>query len=595
MKPETRTIAELFELDVRYEVPLYQRPYVWDEEKQWQPLWDDISSLLDHQLSPGAYGQWSHFMGAIVLEQETRPPGSVPVYTVIDGQQRLTTAQILLSAASHVTQAHGSEKDSALLRDLITNNPLKVAGDEVHKVWPTNSNRGAFRRIMQETAPDPAMDDAENLIDEAYHFFAACFNEFIKEERAERDVADLCTMLRVSLCALLKVVAITLEPGDNAQIIFETLNARGTPLLALDLVKNSVFHMATRQEHDVDALHEQAWKPELELPYWRQERRQGRLNRPLADLFLMHWLTMKTMRVTPATELFSTFRQDILKPDVDAEALVKELCRDASTMRGFDALPETSPEGMFFSRLNTLDVSTMLPLALYLFREPSISAESRRATLATLESWLVRRSLMRLTSKNYNIQVASLIARVSASPTEADSILVEELRGATAEINRWPTDADLIGFLTTHDAYGLVSRRALVVALSAIEHSLYSVEADVLGLPDKLTIEHVMPQKWQRYWPIPPELGKPDRAVFAEEREKHINRLGNLTLTVGRLNTKLSNKAWPSKQQELRKNSKLLLNAYLIEDHLGEFTEGDIDARTVALAERICEIWPRPT
>jgi len=60
--------------------------------------------------------------------------------------------------------------------------------------------------------------------------------------------------LRITLCDLLKVVSITLEADDNAQVIFETLNARGTPLLALDLVKNAAFHQAARQGRDTDTL-----------------------------------------------------------------------------------------------------------------------------------------------------------------------------------------------------------------------------------------------------------------------------------------------------------------------------------------------------
>src|SRR5215218_2430748 len=49
MKPDTHTVQQLFERDVRYTVPLYQRPYVWDEDHQWAPLWDDITALLEHQ------------------------------------------------------------------------------------------------------------------------------------------------------------------------------------------------------------------------------------------------------------------------------------------------------------------------------------------------------------------------------------------------------------------------------------------------------------------------------------------------------------------------------------------------------------------
>ncbi len=176
--------------------------------------------------------------------------------------------------------------------------------------------------------------------------------------------------LRVTLCDLLKVVSITLEADDNAQVIFETLNARGTPLLALDLVKNSVFLEANRQGLETDELYEERWKPEFDAPemerYWRASRRQGRLMRPVAELFLMHWLTMRTERVVPATELFTTFRARVLNAPSDGaiDTLIDRLCRDAKTMRGFDDLPEGSVEATFFKRLETLDTTTLIPLVL---------------------------------------------------------------------------------------------------------------------------------------------------------------------------------------------------------------------------------------
>ena len=101
MNTAQRTITQLFELDVRYVVPLYQRPYVWDEDEQWEPLWDDVVTLLEHQEN-GNGQHYSHFLGAIVLDQTTQAPGKIPVFTVIDGQQRLTTLQIFLAAAANV-------------------------------------------------------------------------------------------------------------------------------------------------------------------------------------------------------------------------------------------------------------------------------------------------------------------------------------------------------------------------------------------------------------------------------------------------------------------------------------------------------------
>lgn len=107
MKPDTHTVQQLFERDVRYIVPLYQRPYVWDEERQWAPLWDDITAMLQHQDSGEVGGLWTHFLGAIVLDGEKPVPGQIPRFVVIDGQQRLTTLQLLLAAAASSLEGSG--------------------------------------------------------------------------------------------------------------------------------------------------------------------------------------------------------------------------------------------------------------------------------------------------------------------------------------------------------------------------------------------------------------------------------------------------------------------------------------------------------
>ena len=106
----------------------------------------------------------------------------------------------------------------------------------------------------------------------------------------------------------LVVVTIDLDPGDNAQIIFETLNARGTPLLAADLVKNHLFQTATIQGANVDALYEQHWKV-LDTDWWREDVQQGRLKRPRLDIFLNHWLAMVTDHEVVSHQLFPEFKR----------------------------------------------------------------------------------------------------------------------------------------------------------------------------------------------------------------------------------------------------------------------------------------------
>ncbi len=294
---------------------------------------------------------------------------------------------------------------------------------------------------------------------------------------------------------LVKVVSITLEPGDNAQIIFETLNARGTPLLALDLVKNAVFHEAARQEHDIDKLYAEVWRPSLDEDRWREHRRQGRLFRAQGELFLMHWLGMKLRKVTPATELFATFRKEILAaaPPPDAAALIRELNRDADVYRGFDELPPGSREAVFFERLSALDVTTLMPLVLLLHVHPDITADRRRQSLTVLESWLVRRMLARLTAKNYNAEVAQLMAKVSEAPDKADEVVRDHLVSATSETARWPDDAEVIATLETRDMYYAVTQARIAMVLRALEASLYGPKVDIPSIPRSLSIEHVMP------------------------------------------------------------------------------------------------------
>src|SRR6476646_4180354 len=98
MLAEALTPADLFGYHVRYVVPLFQRPYVWNRRDQWEPLWDDIRAVAQRLLdAPATSARIApHFLGAIVVEQAPTKVGSVAVYHVIDGQQRLTTLQLLL-------------------------------------------------------------------------------------------------------------------------------------------------------------------------------------------------------------------------------------------------------------------------------------------------------------------------------------------------------------------------------------------------------------------------------------------------------------------------------------------------------------------
>ena len=601
MHAETRSLTQLFQPDIRYVIPLYQRPYVWTENRQWAPLWEDISTIADHVVEDGATsGSPTHFLGAIVIQQHDNAPGAPQEFLVIDGQQRLTTLQLLLRAASHCAEDLGCADQAELIRLLIYNNQLLAQGTDRFKVWPTNSNRTAFQRVMHpEGDPDNAADDPVNEIQEAFEFFRERVREWAAGDGA--DVEGRMTALRVTLADLLKLVGIMLEDGDNPQVIFETLNARGTPLIALDLLKNSVFLRATAESAEPERLYYDHWAPELDREHWRQERRQGRLFSKNGDLFLLQWLIVELGEPVPATELFKTFQAEILAraecPPM--ESLIPRLCHDAAVVRGFDDLSPETPEGRFFERLELLDTTTMLPVALLLFRDEEVDPERRRTALRIVEDFLMRRMICGWTTKNYNRLGADLVKALKGELQRPDEAAHEFLAGQEAAANLWPGDADVREAVVERNFYGQRRQERIVEILWEVEKRWREQDSKTeqgLTKPANLTIEHILPQSWEEHWPLAPDVD--DSQVW---RESHLHRLGNLTLTTGELNSSLSNGPWNApdlpndKRRALVKHSLLRLNSSLAEDHPTSFDETTITARGKQLADEIIALWPGPS
>jgi uncharacterized protein with ParB-like and HNH nuclease domain len=125
MQVGTLAIQHLFEKDVLYRVPLYQRPYVWNRDEQWQPLWEDLQRLAETLLAGGQ--PRAHFLGASVQDRPPVPPGQIETRLLIDGQQRLTTIQLFLKAFGDVVRPHGDQRYHQAISKLIRNNhPLST-------------------------------------------------------------------------------------------------------------------------------------------------------------------------------------------------------------------------------------------------------------------------------------------------------------------------------------------------------------------------------------------------------------------------------------------------------------------------------------
>jgi hypothetical protein len=343
----------------------------------------------------------------------------------IDGQQRLTTLQVILAVVKASFEELGAEDEGEELADLIANKGKAAAGDNRYKVMPSRRDRDAFFAVLNSDC------SGHGRLFEAYAYFHRHVLDWVtRGGKAEDDELRVrIETLRQTLDSLLYVVSINLDATDNAQIIFETLNARGTGLGALDLVKNAALLAAERQGLDAQKLNDDHWEPTFEADdYWQLESRQGRVRRVRSDWFLMHWLALAVElgRVVRADTLFDVFRTEILRGEPPMGELVVRLCRDARTLRGFDDFHDGTPDKLFFDRLDAMDTTTMLPLALLLHRSPEIAEEQRRTAFDAIASWLVRRAILRLQAGDYNRMVGRLITAMKADLQHADIVPIRE-------------------------------------------------------------------------------------------------------------------------------------------------------------------------
>ena len=323
MKANAVPLLAVFEKKLRLEVPLFQRQYVWSRAHQREPLWEDIERKFTEYLE-GRKDAPLHFLGAMVLDQKQTPVTHVEKRQVIDGQQRLTTLQIFLSAFRDFSRERDVQEFAAECEAFTVNKGM-MADPTVdrYKVWPTKLDRVQFADVIDTNGRDAITKkyplirrkyarkpDPRPSMVEAYLFFYNCLEEYFVGTESEPAIAPevpLTMRLDEAFQALknaLQVVVIDLDPGDDAQVIFETLNARGEPLLPADLLRNYIFLRAGRQGEPQEELYAQYWQ-KFDEEFWRQEVRQGRLKRPRSDLFMQHFLASRQTIDIPVTPCLS--------------------------------------------------------------------------------------------------------------------------------------------------------------------------------------------------------------------------------------------------------------------------------------------------
>ncbi|WP_164860610.1 DUF262 domain-containing protein [Rhodococcus sp. X156] len=585
MEAHPRDLARVFHSDLRLVVPLFQRPYVWTRDSQWLPLWEDVLATKDRAADGDTV---PHFMGAVVLEVKRTAHGGLEVREVIDGQQRLTTLQLLIAAVRDSFSTHGlhDAQMAKRLTKLLVNDPDLVERPEEHfRLWPTNVDRFGYRSVMTGQHLTTPYSDTVTGIVGAYTWFRTAAEQLVAGLDAEAGAAELTAVSNVLLTQL-EVVLIDLGKDDNAQVIFETLNARGTPLRASDLIKNLLFR--TLQDHDrpVEDLYEKYWAP-LETKGWQQQVRQGRLLRPRLDAFMGYFLTVFLQREVQAHQLFPAVRAHVGNDPDRAEELLREVTRYAVVYEELDnGHAGDDLDQQRLERMEIVDTTTMTPLLLWLFA--NTEGVERARAVQSLESYVVRRSLARLTTKNYNRMFLELLRRLGTGAGPAGAVVTSYLAEQGSDSGMWPADDEVTRSLTTLPLYRLLKRDRLQRVLLALEMTARTARTEPVPPSRKLSVEHLLPQHWEEHWALPAALD--DTEHERGRRAELLHTIGNLTLVTGSLNATLSNGSWASKRRHLLEHSALTLNRTLPE----AWTTSAIEARSRYLATLAIDLWERP-
>ncbi|MFF1632639.1 HNH endonuclease family protein [Leifsonia sp. NPDC058248] len=514
--------------------------------------------------------------------------------------KRLTTTQLLVRGVLDVLTAEESAKQHQL-RDMLYNKPYLVGvgkPEEKYKLWPRRNDRMVWPTAAEDIVPDYATDD--HLYLEARAYFAASTREYVSEGGEIQP--ERMNALADALSTLFKLVVIDLEDNDDAQVIFEVLNGRQTPLSAIDLVKNLLFLRGELAADDVETLYEKYWA-HFDGAWWKEEVGRGHAQRGRRDVLLSVWLTAETGKEASVGHLYAKARA-YLNDGPSTEAVLRKLTAYSDAYEAIYSHAVVAEDGLrtAYERIQRLELATVVPLLAWLRTVPAatLSLPDHIRAVRAIESWALRRAFLGLQTRGYGTYLARVLsAAKSALETGADiaDAVVDSLqRGALT----WPTDREVVDGFRHNRYYGVIGQPRIALLLSAIDAHLRTNDPhqpDASIDYSNLQIEHVMPQSWEENWPIVlhGQLVANDESDVAwltasEERGRAVNHLGNLTLVTGSFNGHLSNGPWLSKKDEFAKQNTLVINFPIATADVWDETH--IDIRASNLAQVAIEIWP---
>lgn len=546
MKPSIQTLGQILYSPSQYVIPVFQRNYRW-EEPQWAKLWSSLQEIQQ----PEKRG--NHFMGFLVFVPGLPQPGQHTTFHLIDGQQRLTSLSLMLTAIRNVARETDQPDLATEIHEYFLVHPLKK-GEQHYRLLPKERDHDSYLAIVNGTTePSGRMADALD------YFEVRLAEATAATSAALRSVFD-------TICQRLEFMCATLE-AENAYNIFKSLNSTGVPLGASDLIRNFVFMHVAPDEQD-----------EFDREYWdlleaRFANLDGTLDEERFSRFFRDYL-MSSGRYVPPKETFPSFEARYEATGFVPKDLARILLRASDHYEIISGTqPDKSPKvSGALAGLNDLESSTTYPLLLALFAlrdAGTIDSEKLAYAVEMLKGFIMRRFICSESSRGYGRMFVRALATPSDDPMQTlEEFLLE--RG-------WPDDHR---FQVAFVEFPLYLRGYTREVLRALEEARGHKEpADLKNAQ----VEHVMPQTLSNSWHE--SLGEEAERLHAAL----LHRPGNLTLSA--YNQELWNHAFQIKRERYAQSNIALTRELADQSAWGE---AQIRDRGWKLATDATMIWIGP-
>ncbi|GAA9329493.1 hypothetical protein HpHA245_01270 [Helicobacter pylori] len=354
-------------------IPIYQRLYSWEKE-QCKQLWDDIIKIGGNDKMNG------HFIGSILYVINNKTSYSNNVLLIIDGQQRLTTITLLLTALRNHLSDEVKRKE---IEDHYLINSDKD-GDKKFRLILSESDKDTLLSLIDKDRRKPS--EPSSKIMENFKLF---------EEWIRKNTNQLETIFKG--LEKLMIVEIALEKGkDDPQLIFESMNSKGMELTQTDLIRNYIV-METEIEKQEGFYNK----------YWRAMEEEFKQNETLFNKFVRHYLTIKTREIPNINKVYVAFKRYQQERGIETEALLQDLQKYCGYFCQIVFKKEDDKEDLnkALGFLVDLEMDVIYPLLLELYSDYSdgvLSKDDFKHSIDLIESYIFRRAVCGLGTNSLN-------------------------------------------------------------------------------------------------------------------------------------------------------------------------------------------------